>query len=97
MTYQEFLGRVQDQGGLSSPDETMPAVTATLATLRECLVGGGIDALPQEIRQLLPAELMITSSAPRGNMAGATPTANPQFAGETRVESGGESTAESGQ
>ena len=97
MTYQEFLRRVQDQGGLSSPDETERVVTATLETLRECLAGGDIDALPQEIQQLIPSELTGSFIALRRNVAAANRTANPQLAGETRFESGGESTAESGQ
>ena len=97
MTYQEFLRRVQDQGGLASPEETARAVTATLETLRECLVAGGIDALPQELRQLIPGELLSASSAQPGNVLGTNQAANPQLVGETRVESGGESTAESGQ
>ena len=96
MTYQEFLRRVQDQGGLSSPEEAGRAVTATLETLRACVAEGGIDALPQEVQQLLPAGL-VGASAQGGSAARADEGANPQLAGETRVESGGESTAESGQ
>ena len=94
MTYQEFLRRVQDQGGLSSPEEAGRAVTATLETLRACVTEGGIDALPQEVQQLLPRAL-VGASAQGGNASGAD--TNPQLAGETRAESGGESTAESGQ
>ncbi len=97
MRYQEFLSRVQDRAGLASPDETERTVTATLETLRECLAEGGIDSLPQEVRQLIPAELLSVSSAQGVNVVGANQTANPQLVGETRVESGGESTAESGQ
>jgi uncharacterized protein (DUF2267 family) len=96
MTYQEFLRRVQDQAGLSSADDAGRAVAATLETLARCVSGQGIDALPQEIRQLLPAELMSASSGQQWNEVGGEAT-NPQLAGETRVESGGESTAESGQ
>jgi uncharacterized protein (DUF2267 family) len=95
MTYQEFLSRVQQQGGLSS-EEAGRAVTATLETLRACLAEGGIDALPQEVQQLMPAELM-GASAQGGSASGGNQGANPQLAGETRPESGGESTAESGQ
>ena len=97
MTYQEFLRRVQDQAGLASPDATIRAVTATLEMLQECFEGGGIDAVPQEVRQLIPAELLSASSVQVGNVVGANQTANPQLIGETRLESGGESTAESGQ
>ena len=88
MTYQEFLSRVQDHGGLASTDEANQAVTATLETLRWCLVDGGFAALPQEIRDLLPIEM---------SGVGATLTGNPQVIGETRTESGGETTASSGQ
>ena len=58
MTYQEFLRRVQEKGGLASAEDTTRAVTATLETLRECLTQGGFDTLPREVRHLLPGELM---------------------------------------
>ena len=97
MTYQEFLGRVQHQAGLSSPRESACVVTATLATLGEALAAGGVDGLPGEIRGLI-AELLADGVAGQPWSTGAAGQgANPQLAGETRVESGGESTAESGQ
>ncbi len=96
MTYQEFLNRVQSQAGLGSHEETARAVTATLGTLREYLEGGAAGELPQELQQLLPAGLSGAGGQP-GGVAGGAESSNPQLAGETRVESGGESTAESGQ
>ena len=97
MTYQEFLKRVQDESGLSSQDEVRRVVSATFGTLRECLAGGNLDSLPQELQQMLPAEMTNAFTAQQPGMATANDSANPQLAGETRAESGGESTAESGQ
>ena len=97
MTYQEFLGRVQHQAGLSSPRESACVVTATLATLGEALAVGGVDGLPGEIRGLIPGLLAGGVAGQPWSTDAAGQGANPQLAGETRVESGGESTAESGQ
>ena len=97
MTYQEFLKRVQNESGLSSQDEVRRVVSATFGMLRACLAEGGIESLPQELQQLLPAELRNGFTTQQPDMATANDSANPQLAGETRAESGGESTAESGQ
>src|SRR5687767_1501082 len=77
MTYQEFLSRVQSRAGLSSHEETVRAVTATLETLREYLEGGGVNELPQELRRLVPSELLGAGSGQPGNVAGVAETTNP--------------------
>ena len=97
MTYQEFLGRVQRQAGLSTTEETESAVTATLAVLGECLAAGSIDGLPPEIQRMIPGELAGMFGGRQANAGAADRQSNPQLVGETRAESGGESTAESGQ
>ena len=97
MTYQAFLERVQARSGLASADQAERAVTAMLEALRDSLADGGIEALPQELRDLLPSGLAGAAGGQPGTIAGASDSSNPQLIGETRAESGGESTAESGQ
>jgi uncharacterized protein (DUF2267 family) len=94
MVYKEFLKRVQEQAGLSEPDQAEKVMTATLNTLQACLTSGGTDALPPEIRRLVGSKAL-------GALAQAARTSetteNPQIVGQNRIESGGESTPESGQ
>ncbi|HYN88038.1 MAG TPA: hypothetical protein VER55_05890 [Ardenticatenaceae bacterium] len=105
MTYEEFIERVashqaplspDQQSGLLSLEQIEFIVTAALETLRDCLAEGGVNTLPEEIRQLLPAELA-GAGAQGLDAVGTTQSENPQVIGETRAASGGESTAESGQ
>jgi uncharacterized protein (DUF2267 family) len=93
MTFDDFIKRVQEQAGVTSAQQARQAVEATLATLRACLADGGPDSLPAEVRQQLGSGLL-------GGLPGqprAAASANPQMDGQERVESGGESTAETGQ
>lgn len=57
MTYDEFVGRVQQQARLGSTGEAMKAIGATLETLGERLHGGEAEnlaaQLPQEIGHYL--------------------------------------------
>jgi uncharacterized protein (DUF2267 family) len=95
MTYNEFLRRVQEQASLESADQAGRAVTATFETLRGCLANGPNEA-PQEILQQIPRELTQGfNGQPLQTSRGQTD--NPQLAGQQRRQSGGESTAESGQ
>jgi uncharacterized protein (DUF2267 family) len=94
MTYNEFLRRVQEQAGLESADQAGRAVTATFETLRGCLANGPNEA-PQEILRQIPTELTHALNGQSQQRAGQTD--NPQLAGQQRRQSGGESTAESGQ
>ncbi len=94
MLYDEFLKRVQSQAGLSAPDQAERVVTATLQTLQACLARGGTDALPPEIRRMVGWEAL-NAMAQAGTTA--DDSSNPQLEGQNRVESGGESTPESGQ
>jgi hypothetical protein len=94
MTYEDFLRIVQERAGLASVDEAERVVEATFRTLRDSLGAGDTDALPAELRNLMPEARLVPSSlmqASGGEMN------NPQLIGEERAESGGESTAESGQ
>jgi hypothetical protein len=93
MTFDEFVRRVQDQAGMNSPQQARQAVTATLETLRACLADGGLEGLPSEIRQ----KVGMLGGAGLPGQPQAAASANPQMVGQERVESGGESTAESGQ
>jgi uncharacterized protein (DUF2267 family) len=86
MQYEEFVERVRSQGRLASRDDAARAITATLAVLRETLAGDPGAGLPQEIVDMLPEAY-----------AGVLVGANPQLANQARIESGGESTRESGQ
>ncbi len=63
MTYEAFLKRVQEHCYFSSPGQAERAVMATFETLRTCFAGQGIDAVPPEIRKLIPPELLSLSAA----------------------------------
>jgi hypothetical protein len=85
MEYEVFVEHVRSQGRLTSHEAAIRAITATLSTLRDVLAETGDGVVPDEIARLLP---------PSYGFAGSH---NPQMANQTRIESGGESTRESGQ
>jgi uncharacterized protein (DUF2267 family) len=93
MTFDDFVKRIQQQAGLKSSEEARQAVNATLETLRACLAEGGAESLPAEVREMVGAGLVAGGVPGQPQVA----SANPQIAGQDRVESGGESTASSGQ
>ena len=57
MRYHEFVNRVQEQGGLASPDEAERAIMATLSALGECLYKTErrhlASQLPKEMKEFL--------------------------------------------
>src|SRR5438874_12863904 len=61
MTYDQFVGQVQNRAKLASKGEAVAAIRATLETLAERLAGGAAEKLaaqlPQEIGEYLRAPI----------------------------------------